>query len=120
MGDALLAEAVQVRLLRLRKSLEAFGAEEVHVGVGSRFNGHDEQYLECPVGALLEDDAVRGLVAVAEVDLPAVGQVARGGHGRQRLAVSAAGGDVGQDASGFGGQDRVVLLQALEIGNRSG
>lgn len=95
-------------------------AEEVHVGVSSRFNGHDEEYLECPVGALLEDDAVRGLVAVAEVDLPAVGQVASGGHGRQRLTVSPSGGDVGQDASGFGGQVRVVLLQALQIGNGGG
>ncbi len=61
-----------------------------------------------------------GLVAVAEVDLPAVGQVARGGHGRQRLTVSAPGGDVSQDASGFGGQDRVVLLQTLEVGDGGG
>lgn len=71
-GDALLSEPVEVRLLEGGQPLKAFGAEQVHVRIGSGLDSYDENDLDGPVRPQVQDDAVRGLVAVTEVDLAAV------------------------------------------------
>lgn len=72
LGDALLSEPVEVRLLEGGQPLKALGAEQVHVRIGSGLDGYDEDDLDRPVRPQLQDDAVRGLVAVTEVDLAAI------------------------------------------------
>lgn len=72
LGDALLSEPVEVRLLEGGQPLKAFGAEQVHVRIRTGLDGYDEDDFDGSVRPQLQDDAVRGLVAVTEVDLAAI------------------------------------------------